>query len=353
MARTCTIAALSLLSVVIAAPSAYADPLWFDELGTLHVDHDGNVITVTESGSVNANGTAVDCSHGIVKQSAGGLSVNCVGSGVIKIKDSLGNRVKLVGNVAQLEMADGREISVTRGASAAVAEEADVAVRSNNVAGGVATLGGRLTNMAQRLGGTGTRVQSGSKEVVIGSGGGLQAQSGGKQVTIGADGSLFGSKPGKSVAISPGWREVKSERTETTDSVTIIKQLAGRRTDSGIELDISDQVLFDFNSAAIKPKAAVVLAKVAQLIRNESKGRVSIEGHTDSVGGDDYNLRLSQQRANAVSEWLRDAEQIPADIIAATGKGELEPVAPNTLRDGSDSPEGRAKNRRVTIVIEN
>ena len=354
MANTSLLFAASFVALLGSVESAWADPLWFDPEGTLHVEHEGNVITVAKSGFINANGTAVDCSEGIVDQNVGDLSVECVGSGVIKIRDTAGNRLKIVGDLAQLEMSDGQELSITRGGrhSASTISTSEVTV-TNEVGAGTASVASGLAGLAQRLGGAGTRIRSGSKEVVLGAGGGLNVQKGGKEVRIGGDGSIFASKPEKTAVISPGWREVRSQRVETADSVTIIKELAGRRTETGIELDISDQVLFDFNSAAIKPKAAAVLAKVAQLIRNESKGRVLIDGHTDSIGSDEYNLKLSAQRAEAVKEWLRDGEQIPEEIMTAKGRGESSPVAPNTASDGSDHPEGRAKNRRVTVVIEN
>jgi outer membrane protein OmpA-like peptidoglycan-associated protein len=74
---------------------------------------------------------------------------------------------------------------------------------------------------------------------------------------------------------------------------------------------------------------------------------VRVDGYTDSVGSDAYNLGLSRRRAAAVSAALRGA--IPARLaIQARGHGESDPVAPNT-RGADDNPAGRAKNRRVTI----
>jgi outer membrane protein OmpA-like peptidoglycan-associated protein len=69
---------------------------------------------------------------------------------------------------------------------------------------------------------------------------------------------------------------------------------------------------------------------------------LEVQGHTDNVGGDDYNQKLSDSRANAVLEWLR-AKGIAADRLTAHGYGLQVPIADN----GSD--EGRAKNRRVEI----
>jgi outer membrane protein OmpA-like peptidoglycan-associated protein len=80
--------------------------------------------------------------------------------------------------------------------------------------------------------------------------------------------------------------------------------------------------------------------------------RIAVEGHADALGSQEYNLRLSQRRADAVAQELI-ASQIRRERVRSQGYGEQQPVAPNTNPDGTDNPDGRAQNRRVEVVIEN
>jgi outer membrane protein OmpA-like peptidoglycan-associated protein len=80
------------------------------------------------------------------------------------------------------------------------------------------------------------------------------------------------------------------------------------------------------------------------------KHRVIVEGHTDGVGTDAYNMRLSEQRARAVRDWLVQRGVVPADT-EIKGFGKTRPVASNQTINGRDNPEGRQKNRRVEIAI--
>jgi len=117
--------------------------------------------------------------------------------------------------------------------------------------------------------------------------------------------------------------------------------------DIGKELDRDCHVAlygihFDFNKATLRPDSGVVLEKILALLKARPDLKLEVQGHTDNVGGDDYNQKLSESRANAVLEWLR-AKGIAADRLTAHGYGLKVPIADN----GSD--EGRAKNRRVEI----
>lgn len=100
---------------------------------------------------------------------------------------------------------------------------------------------------------------------------------------------------------------------------------------------------FDFNSATLRPESTVVLEQVAGLLRDEPALRIAIEGHTDDVGGEAYNMSLSGKRANAVRDWLV-AAGIDTARLEAMGKGAGSPVATN----GNDV--GRAQNRRVELA---
>ena len=122
-------------------------------------------------------------------------------------------------------------------------------------------------------------------------------------------------------------------------------QVERRRGDS-VTVTISADVLFEFDRARLTPVARQTVQRIAERLRS-ARGPVRVEGHTDSLGSDAYNLRLSRRRAATVTAALREA--LAAGIaIRARGFGESRPVQPNTV-GGEDNPEGRAKNRRVTI----
>jgi outer membrane protein OmpA-like peptidoglycan-associated protein len=104
-------------------------------------------------------------------------------------------------------------------------------------------------------------------------------------------------------------------------------------------------VNFDFDKATIRPDAARILDEAVETLRAEPDVDVLIVGHTDSVGSESYNLRLSERRARAVRDYLV-RKGISAARLRVKGMGEAEPVASN------DTPEGRAQNRRVELLVE-
>jgi outer membrane protein OmpA-like peptidoglycan-associated protein len=87
------------------------------------------------------------------------------------------------------------------------------------------------------------------------------------------------------------------------------------------------------------------------VVRLAPERTLSVEGHSDSVGTEDYNLDLSLRRAKSVSEELVTGGVAP-EKIRTVGLGERFPVAPNRTPEGHDNPQGRAQNRRVEVVIE-
>jgi outer membrane protein OmpA-like peptidoglycan-associated protein len=119
--------------------------------------------------------------------------------------------------------------------------------------------------------------------------------------------------------------------------------LETRETARGLIVNIND-VLFDFNKYTLKPGAREKMAKVSGILLAYPGLKLQLEGHTDSVGGDDYNLKLSQARADAVRDFL--AEQgVPPANITSIGLGKADPVSSN------DTAEGRQQNRRVELVV--
>jgi OOP family OmpA-OmpF porin len=112
------------------------------------------------------------------------------------------------------------------------------------------------------------------------------------------------------------------------------------------QIEILEQPKFDFNRAVIKAESDSLLAEVAKVMKDHPEiKRVTVEGHTDSVGSSEYNKVLSQQRAEAVVKWLVD-HGIAKESLSAQGMGKEHPIAPN------DTDAGRALNRRVEFHIE-
>src|SRR5881398_1370877 len=119
--------------------------------------------------------------------------------------------------------------------------------------------------------------------------------------------------------------------------------LQTRDSARGLIVNMSD-VLFDTGSYTLKPGAREKLAKISGIVLAHAGLSLQIEGHTDSVGGDEFNQQLSDHRADSVRDFL--AEQgVPVSSITARGFGKTQPVASN------DTAEGRQRNRRVELVV--
>lgn len=106
---------------------------------------------------------------------------------------------------------------------------------------------------------------------------------------------------------------------------------------------ITQGILFDLNSATLRPESTPTLMDIARMLRDHDDLRLRIEGHTDNTGDDAINQPLSQQRAESVLNWLVDTQGIAKDRLEAKGIGAASPVAPN------ETPEGRQENRRVEL----
>jgi outer membrane protein OmpA-like peptidoglycan-associated protein len=103
-------------------------------------------------------------------------------------------------------------------------------------------------------------------------------------------------------------------------------------------------VLFDFNKYTLKSEAREKLAKVSGILLAYPDLKVQVEGYTDSIGSDEYNLKLSDQRADSVRDYLV-AQSVPDANVTAQGYGKSHPVADNATNSG------RAQNRRVQLVV--
>lgn len=103
-------------------------------------------------------------------------------------------------------------------------------------------------------------------------------------------------------------------------------------------------VTFEFNSATLTPASRPILDEVAADLKKHPRLKVELQGHTDSVGADAYNLKLSQRRADSVMEYLQ-SQGVSSSQLTAKGYGETQPIADNKLEGG------RAENRRVVMSV--
>jgi len=140
---------------------------------------------------------------------------------------------------------------------------------------------------------------------------------------------------------------LKAEQEKAALRAQILQQLnmilETRETPRGLVVTMAD-VLFDTGKYTLKPLARERLAKVAGIILGHPGLKLEVEGHTDSVGSDEFNQLLSEKRAATVRDYLV-SQGIPMNAVVARGFGKNQPVAPN------ETSAGRARNRRVELVV--
>src|SRR2546422_9311785 len=130
------------------------------------------------------------------------------------------------------------------------------------------------------------------------------------------------------------------------------QEIQAQQSGRSLSMNLSGDVLFDYDKVALKPEAEQTLKKVAVVLSQFPDSKVTVEGYTDSKGTKAVNMQLSRERAQAVKDWLIKNGGVATANIAAKGFGEQYPVATNTKADGTDNPIGRALNRRVSIIME-
>ena len=108
---------------------------------------------------------------------------------------------------------------------------------------------------------------------------------------------------------------------------------------------------FEYDRAELHPRALKQLEVIAALMKADPSKKLRIAGHTDEIGRDDYNIRLSRGRAEAVKQQLATLG-VPAAQVETTGMGKAQPLSPNKKSDGTDDPEGRSHNRRAEIYLD-
>ncbi len=122
------------------------------------------------------------------------------------------------------------------------------------------------------------------------------------------------------------------------------EQIKVERVGEGIQVRMVSGILFDFNKATLRPEARKSLTSMAETFKKYSDTDILITGHTDNIGSDEVNNRLSQQRADAVANYLASLG-IDRKRLLTRGLGKTEPVADNS------TPQGRQQNRRVEMAI--
>jgi outer membrane protein OmpA-like peptidoglycan-associated protein len=140
-------------------------------------------------------------------------------------------------------------------------------------------------------------------------------------------------------------KQLETEKTELRAQLLVQFNaiLQTRDTARGLIVNMSD-VLFDTAKFSLRPEAREKLAKVAGVISGHPGLRLDVEGHTDNVGGDDYNQQLSEQRGGAVRDYLTQ-QGMQQGAVTTKGFGKTQPIATN------DTAAGRQQNRRVELVI--
>ena len=117
-----------------------------------------------------------------------------------------------------------------------------------------------------------------------------------------------------------------------------------RPSPNEIDINLTNDILFDYNSYALRPESKSTLQNLADNFRRYPEEQISVEGHTDAIGSNESNQRLSEQRADGVRNYLVD-QGVTGTRVTSIGYGETRPKATN------DTPEGRQLNRRVEIHI--
>jgi len=151
--------------------------------------------------------------------------------------------------------------------------------------------------------------------------------------------------------------EVRRESIKKLDFVIhdldyqIINLYTVTTLESEVLIEISSDILFDFDESSLKASAFASLRSASKRISEMARGDVRIEGHTDSKGADAYNQSLSEARAQSVYKWLVENGDLTGLNFVVSGFGETRPIEPNETDQGKDNPAGRQRNRRVEIIV--
>lgn len=137
------------------------------------------------------------------------------------------------------------------------------------------------------------------------------------------------------------------KRTDPDDTVTVTISMDS--IDMNRAFRVSN-VYYDFNKASLKPESVASLDSLVYFMKDNPSLTVEIYSFADAIGSDSYNVKLSQDRAASVMNYL-ERNGVPSNRMTSKGMGETHPVAPNTKSNGADNPQGRQKNRRTELRI--
>ncbi|HVR37741.1 MAG TPA: OmpA family protein [Thermoanaerobaculia bacterium] len=153
-------------------------------------------------------------------------------------------------------------------------------------------------------------------------------------------GAVVGAVAGAAIGGAVGHRMDKQEQE--------LREIPGvevsRPSEGEIDVRLTSDILFDTDSSGLRSESRATLRGLAENFQRYPENYIDVEGHTDSTGSDDYNLALSERRADAVRDYLVNQGLEPSHV-SARGFGESQPKEPN------DTPDGRQLNRRVEIHI--
>lgn len=153
-------------------------------------------------------------------------------------------------------------------------------------------------------------------------------------------------------------RQRYTTKGKTVDPATLKELVTNITLDTILVMDrielnkifVLENIYFDFDKSDITPQAATELNKLVDILKDNAAIKIEMGSHTDSVGTQDYNIQLSQRRAESTVRYLVN-NGISQQRLTAKGYGETKPIARNTNPDGSDNPVGRARNRRTEFKI--
>lgn len=180
-----------------------------------------------------------------------------------------------------------------------------------------------------------------AKGAVIGTGGGAAAGAViGKTLGNTAAGAIAGAAVGGTVGAIIGRNmDRKAEKiNEELDGVTI------QRVEEGIAVSFDSGILFGFDSSTLQPEARENLEKLSEILNDDDETVLMVIGHTDSTGDEDYNMRLSEQRAQSAADYMI-SQGLSESRVETEGRGETEPIADNSTEAGQQD------NRRVEVAI--
>ncbi|MFM7022645.1 MAG: OmpA family protein [Flavobacteriales bacterium] len=166
-------------------------------------------------------------------------------------------------------------------------------------------------------------------------------------------GKIYSVNPGDSIVVTSrkkGYIRVEKTITTTTyitdtSEIKIFPEPIAMNKEYRM-----NNIYFDYDKATLTPESVKELEKMVLFMKDNPELVIEVAAHTDNKGAPDYNLKLSQARAKSVADYLI-AKGIPVNRLVAKGYGMTQPIAFNTMPDGSDNPEGRQQNRRIIFKI--